>query len=64
MRPLNVSPTQPATTNSHRSQVPSTGLGSITVFDPRLLAVAATAASAAASAMASAPVAQRPKEGA
>jgi hypothetical protein len=51
----------PATTpQSHRSQVPSTGLGSITVFDPRLLAVAATAASLAATA----PVAARPQEGA
>jgi hypothetical protein len=48
-----VSPTPPtATPNSHRSQVPSTGLGSITVFDPRLLAVAATAAGAAAAAVA------------
>lgn len=64
MRPLTVSPTQPATTNSHRSQVPSTGLGSITVFDPRLLAVSARAGSVAASAMASAPVAHRPQEGA
>jgi hypothetical protein len=63
VRPLNVSPTQPATTNRHRSQVPSTGLGSITVFDPRLLAVTATAASVAAVAV-SAPVTQRPQEGA
>ncbi|WP_157251630.1 hypothetical protein [Patulibacter americanus] len=64
MRPYPVTPTQPATTNSHRSQVPSTGLGSITVFDPRLLALSAAAASMAASAASSVPLATRPQEGA
>lgn len=50
MRPLTPTPTPPTTPNRHRSHVPSTGLGSITVFDPRLLAAVATAASVAADA--------------
>jgi hypothetical protein len=54
----------PTTTpQSHRSHVPSTGLGSITVFDPRLLAVSATAVSMVPAA-ASAPLATPPQEGA
>jgi hypothetical protein len=55
----------PATTpQSHRSHVPSTGLGSMTVFDPSLLAVSVPAASIAAAAASSASVASRPQEGA
>jgi hypothetical protein len=64
VRPFPVSPTPPATANSLRSQVPSTGLGSITVFDPRLLAVSAAAASMAASAASPVPLPTRPQEGA
>lgn len=66
MRPLTVQPTSasPTIPNRHRSQVPSTGLGSITVFDPRLLGAVATAVSVAASAASSVPLATRPQEGA
>jgi len=45
VRPLTVSPAPTTTPQPHRSHVPSTGLGSITVYDPRLLAAVATAAS-------------------
>lgn len=64
MRPLTITPASMPTTTpqSHRSHVPSTGLGSMTVFDPRLLAVSATAAPMAAAA--SAPLAAAPQEGA
>jgi hypothetical protein len=58
VRPLTVSPAPTTTPQSHRSQVPSTGLGSITVYDPRLLGAVATATATASG------LATRPPEGA